>query len=328
METIYIGNGFSIEQKGEKYYISFPVGLIDKTVELEISKENVEKAKKSDQDAYEVMIYAQTGKWPLTEQEQLEYNKEFIRKNPKLLLTVPENRKLFSSEELAVLLERAEKEHKNTEHSHTYKEFKRQIKSHKWEIKKDGYYPDLLKYIYDSERKKVEKIIWKNFVWKNDIELAIFMPQLKYYNGIKALEKKLSKSKTPSRQSVEFSKVLFEATNKQEYLDNIIKNYKELSDNLFIVVELAYLAKNTAVYNLLKEIYINDNDNTNRIQAINGILMHDELIEDIKEILEKIDLIRAFPDTDKITRENFIKEYQECSDKKSKEDFLRRNKQM
>ena len=326
METIYKGNGFSIEQNDEKFYISFPVGIFGQNVELEISKENVEKAKKSDQDAYEVMIYAQTGKWPSTEQEQLEFNKEFIRKNPKLLLTVPENRKFFSLEELEVLLEKARKEDRNTEHSHTYKEFKKQIKSHKWEIKKDGYYPDLLKYIYDSERKEVEKIIWKNFVWKNDIELAIFLPQLKYYNGIKALEKKLSKSKTPSRQSAEISIVLFETTNQQKYLDIIIKNYKELSDNLFIVVELAYLAKNTAVYNLLKEIYINDNDNTNRIQAINGILMHDELIEDIKEILEKIDLIRAFPDTDKITRENFIKEYQECPDKKSKEDFLRKNK--
>ena len=63
----------------------------------------------------------------------------------------------------------------------------------------------------------------------------------------------------------------------------------------------------------------------NRIQAINGILMHDGLIEDIKEILEKIDLIRAFPDNDKTTREKFIKEYQECSDKKSKEEFLRKN---
>ena len=216
-------------------------------------------------------------------------------------------------------------ETRNTEHSNAYKEFKRQIKSHKWEIKKDGYYPGLLKNIYDSERKEIERIIWKNFVWKNDIELAIFLPQLKYYDGIKALEKKLLKSKIPSRQSAEISIVLFEATNKQEYLDIIMQNYKEMADKSFVVVELAYLAKNTAVYNLLKDIYINDNDDTNRIQAINGILMHDGLIEDIKEILEKIDLIRAFPDNDKTTREKFIKEYQECSDKKSKEEFLRKN---
>ena len=105
-----------------------------------------------------------------------------------------------------------------------------------------------------------------------------------------------------------------------------MQNYKEMADNSFVVVELAYLAKNTAVYKLLKDIYINDNDDTNRIQAINGILMHDGLIEDIKEILEKIDLIRAFPDNDKTTREKFIKEYQECSDKKSKEEFLQKNK--
>lgn len=326
MGTIYIGDGFSIEKKGEKYFISYPCGINDEIVEFEISKENVEKAKKSSRDAYEVMIYAETGDRPLTEQEQLEHTKEFIRKNPKLLLTVPENRKLFSSDELAILLERAEKGHKSTEHSHAYREFKRQIKSHKWEIKKDGYYPDLLKYIYDSERKEVEKIIWKSFVWKNDIELASFLPQLKYYNGIKALEKKLSKSKIPSRQSAEISIVLFETTNQQKYLDIIIRNYKELSNNLFIVVELTYLAKNTAVYNLLKDIYINDNEDTNRIQAINGILMQDGLIDNIQEILEKIDLIRAFSDTDKITREKFIKEYQECPDKKSKEDFLRKNK--
>lgn len=64
----------------------------------------MEKALKSEQDAYEVMVYAETGKWPLGKNEQIEKNKAFIRRFPELLIKVPENQDLFDEEELKILL--------------------------------------------------------------------------------------------------------------------------------------------------------------------------------------------------------------------------------
>ncbi|WP_244169961.1 MULTISPECIES: hypothetical protein [Listeria] len=48
------------------------------------------------------MIYAETGKWPSRNME--EKVREFIKKFPKLLIKVPDNRALFSEEELKELL--------------------------------------------------------------------------------------------------------------------------------------------------------------------------------------------------------------------------------
>ena len=80
------------------------IRYLGKNACYDISKENMEKALKSDEDAYEVMVYAETGKWPLKTDEQIEYNKNFIREFPELLIKVPENQKLFDKEELKILL--------------------------------------------------------------------------------------------------------------------------------------------------------------------------------------------------------------------------------
>ena len=81
-----------------------PFGVIK---EYEISKENFEKAMKSSNDAYEVAIFAETGSWPSSEEEKLEEARNLIRKLPKLLLKNPDNKKLFSQEELEELLQKA-----------------------------------------------------------------------------------------------------------------------------------------------------------------------------------------------------------------------------
>lgn len=107
MRVFYRGRGCEITEDGGIYQISWEQGVFGKTVQYVISKENAEKAMKSDDDAYAVKIFAETGKWPLTEEEQLEETKNFIRKVPKLLLKNPENQKLFSQEELEVLLKKA-----------------------------------------------------------------------------------------------------------------------------------------------------------------------------------------------------------------------------
>lgn len=67
------------------------------------------KALKSEKDAYEVMVFAETGQWPLNKDEQLENDKDFIRQFPELLIKVPENQLLFDESELKMLLEKINK---------------------------------------------------------------------------------------------------------------------------------------------------------------------------------------------------------------------------
>ena len=109
MELFYKGNGFAIHKDTDSFYISWSMGIFGDTVCYKISQENVKKTMKSDQDCYEVMIYAETGKWPATNEEKSEITKEFIRNNPKLLLKVPQNQELFSKDELNELLKKAKK---------------------------------------------------------------------------------------------------------------------------------------------------------------------------------------------------------------------------
>lgn len=73
-------------------------------MQYEISQENAERAMRSDDDAYAVKIFAETGKWPSSEEEKLEEARNLIRKLPELLFKNPDNRKLFSPEELEELL--------------------------------------------------------------------------------------------------------------------------------------------------------------------------------------------------------------------------------
>ena len=70
-----------------------------------------DKAFRSYDDAYEVMIYAETGLWPErnTEEEENERVREFVRKFPELLIKVPDNQDLFTEEELKTLIPLGEK---------------------------------------------------------------------------------------------------------------------------------------------------------------------------------------------------------------------------
>ena len=94
----YVGDGFTIYEENGKYEIRIEKdcgGVAVKPVFYPITKELKEKALKSPRDGYEVVIYAQTGKWPPKDPE--EYRREIIRKHPKLILINPElKQKLFS----------------------------------------------------------------------------------------------------------------------------------------------------------------------------------------------------------------------------------------
>ncbi len=112
MEKIHRGNGFYIVETEEKIVMSFMTGsLVDRTVSYEISRENMIKALKSDKDAREVMHFVAFGRWPLTEEEELEEDKNFMRRCPDLLIKIPKNQEIFKDdpEELKILLERGQK---------------------------------------------------------------------------------------------------------------------------------------------------------------------------------------------------------------------------
>lgn len=109
MGKIHRGDGFAIIEKVGEYQISWVQGPYNEPVFYSISKRNMDKAFKLDQDAHEVMIYAETGQWPSGVKEEAEINKAFVQKSPELLLSVPENQELFTKSELDELLPLAKK---------------------------------------------------------------------------------------------------------------------------------------------------------------------------------------------------------------------------
>jgi len=109
MEKIHRSDGFAIIENEGAYQISWPQGPYNEPVFYPITKEVMEKAFKSDQDAYEVKVYAETGQWPSSENEELESKRAFVRNFPELLLQIPDNQKLFTEEELKELLPIAKK---------------------------------------------------------------------------------------------------------------------------------------------------------------------------------------------------------------------------
>ena len=97
----YIGDGFIIYEEKGKYEIRIEKdcgGAAVKPVFYPITKELKEKALKSQRDGYEVVIYAETGRWPLKDQDEVD--REFLREYPEFILKNPElNKELFSEEE-------------------------------------------------------------------------------------------------------------------------------------------------------------------------------------------------------------------------------------
>ena len=97
----YIGDGFIIYEEKGKYEIRIEKdcgGAAVKPVFYPITKELKEKALKSQRDGYEVVIYAETGRWPLKDQDEVD--REFLREYPEFILKNPElNKEQFSEEE-------------------------------------------------------------------------------------------------------------------------------------------------------------------------------------------------------------------------------------
>ena len=198
------------------------------------------------------------------------------------------------------------------QNSRAYIDFMKQIKAVGRE-KMEGYNPSTLEKIYDWEREEIEDTIWNYFVNKNDSDLAIFMPKLKKYNGIKALKESPYLLQVPSEASVEIGKILYEVTGDEEYLDLIKRNIDASPETISYVSILSYCKPCQRVYNILADIYINNNNSVNRSTAVMGILYNKGIIKDrdsIKESNDVINLRKKFKSEDSAERQVILKKFE------------------
>jgi len=176
--------------------------------------------------------------------------------------------------------------------------------------KLNGYYPKIMEEIFDWERDEVEDIIWNTFYKNSDTELALFLPKLQKYDGIKALKEELLKCNIPSGNSLNIAKVLYEQTNDISYLEVFKKNIEMSSNKSPIVAMLTYLKPSDELYKMLINIYIYEDDETVRDSAVTGILYNKKYIKnphDIQEIIKKINLIKLFDKNNADERRSMIK---------------------
>lgn len=102
------GNGFIITEENGNYTMSWMTGgFQEKEVSYPISKELVEKALRSEQDAYEVELFLQTGEWVTKESKEVT-RQNYFRSSPVRILVNPSSIKdLFSDQEFEELLYKA-----------------------------------------------------------------------------------------------------------------------------------------------------------------------------------------------------------------------------
>ena len=130
----YVGDGFTIYEENGEYEIRIEKDY-GGPVFYPITKELKEKALKSPKDGYEVVIYAETGRWPLKDQDEVD--REFLREYPEFILKNLElNKELFSEEEFNHLLSLG-------------KERKKQKEQEKEEIREN---PELILWVSEKKR--------------------------------------------------------------------------------------------------------------------------------------------------------------------------------
>lgn len=179
--------------------------------------------------------------------------------------------------------------------------------------KKDGYYPQIMEEIYDWEREEVEDIIWNSFINKNKVELVPLLPKLEKYDGIKALKECPYLFQIPSEASAEIGKVLYEVTDDENYLDIIKRNIDASPDTISYVSILSYCKPCPRLYNILADIYINNNNKVNRSTAVMGLLFNKGIIKDrksIKESNETIELRKKFKSEDREERKRILERFE------------------
>ena len=101
-------NGFILTEENGNYTMSWMTGgFQDRKVTYPVSKELVDKALRSEQDAYEVELFLQTGEWVTKESKEVA-RQNYFRTSPIRILVNPSSiKRLFSNQEFIVLLQKA-----------------------------------------------------------------------------------------------------------------------------------------------------------------------------------------------------------------------------
>ena len=104
------GYGKEVWKHDNQYYIvNIEGGMMEDRVVYELSDELFSLLESGARTLREVSWKVKHDSWPPTEEERRESRRKFISKYPASLIDVPENRKLFSREELERLIPLAEK---------------------------------------------------------------------------------------------------------------------------------------------------------------------------------------------------------------------------
>ena len=102
------GNGFIITEENGNYTMSWMTGgFQDREVTYPVSKELVDKALSSEQDAYEVELFLQTGEWVTKESKEVARQNYFRSSPVRILLNPSSIKRLFSNQEFEELLQKA-----------------------------------------------------------------------------------------------------------------------------------------------------------------------------------------------------------------------------
>ena len=106
--TIIKGNGFIITEENGNYTMSWMTGgFQDREVTYPLSKELVDKALMSEQDAFEDELFLQTGEWVTKESKEVA-RQNYFRSSPVRILVNPSSiKRLFSNQEFEELLQKA-----------------------------------------------------------------------------------------------------------------------------------------------------------------------------------------------------------------------------
>ena len=102
------GNGFIITEENGCYTMSWMTGgHQEREVTYPVSKELVGKALRSEQDAYEVELFLETGEWVTKESKDIA-RQNYFRSTPTRILVNPSSvKRLFSNQEFGELLNKA-----------------------------------------------------------------------------------------------------------------------------------------------------------------------------------------------------------------------------
>ena len=102
------GNGFIITEENGNYTMSWMTGgFQEREVTYPVSKELVDKALRSEQDAYEVELFLQTGDWVTKESKEIARQNYFTSIPTRILVNPSSVKQLFSNQEFEGLLKKA-----------------------------------------------------------------------------------------------------------------------------------------------------------------------------------------------------------------------------